>query len=160
MVVRGLIPFRRAPSSELRNQFDRVLENFFTDPHNFFTESWLPANGNARGEATFAPMVDVRETEEAIVVRAELPGVDAKDVELELVDDVLSIRGRKEERREKNEGGTAFSEFRYGSFHREIALPSPVDPDSVKAHCEKGILSVELKKNAENRKRKINVEAR
>jgi len=157
MVVRGLIPFRRAPSSELRTQFDRVLENFFTDP---WGESWLQANGSARGEATFAPMVDVRETDEAIVVRAELPGVDAKDVELELVDNVLSISGKKEERREENEGGTKFSEFRYGSFRREIALPSPVDPDSVKAHCEKGILSVELKKNEENRKRKINVEAR
>ena len=73
-------------------------------------------------------------------------GVDSEQVNVELHENVLTISGQKEEKREKKDGESTFSEFTFGGFRREIALPTDVDPDSVKATCEKGVLRVEMKK--------------
>lgn len=114
-----------------------------------------------RAEPSFAPALDVRVKGDSIVVRAELPGVDVKDVEVELHDDVLVLSGKKEQRKEEQDDadGARFSEFRYGSFQRAVELPAPVDPDSVQARCDKGVLTVELKKLSATRSRKIAIQA-
>ena len=130
-------------------------------------ESWLPLStfffdhgANGRADAGFAPAIELTENDAQIVVRAELPGVDAKEVELELVENFLVLSGKKEERREQKEGETTRTEFRFGSFRRELELPAQVDGDTVKATCEKGVLTVTLNKSAASKTRKISVEAR
>ena len=156
--MRGLMQWQPGPKSQLRHRMDRWFDQFFADP---WSRAWLPeARENGHGDWDFAPLVDVKETEANVVVRAELPGVDAKEVSVELVENVLVLSGSKNEQREEKEGESTFSEFRYGSFRREIVLPADVDPDSVQATCEKGILTVRLQKSKVSRSRKITVEAR
>ena len=152
-----LIPWR-SPRTELRDRLDTWFDQLFADP---FGRSWLadaPANGHR--EVAFLPPVEVREADEQVLVRAELPGVDAKEVEVELNDGVLVLAGKKEDRQERKEGDHVFSEFRFGAFRREIHLPADVEPDSVRASCENGILTVEMQKAKSSRPLKIKVEGR
>ncbi len=156
--MKSLIHWHRSPRSELRNRLDRMFEPFFGDP---WSEGLMPiVFGNGARDLAFVPSVEVKETDSEIVVRAELPGVDAKDVEVELLDGLLVLSGKKEERREEKEGESTHSEFRCGSFRREVALPAEVETDAVKATCERGILTVEMKKSKASKARKINVESR
>jgi HSP20 family protein len=156
--MKSLVPWKRRPGEDLRARFDRLFDQFFADP---WGRGWVPEFfGGGRGETLLVPAVDVRETDSHVIVRAELPGVDAKEVELELLENTLHLSGRKEERREGKEGEAGFPEFRYGAFRREISLPAEVDSDAVKATFENGILTVELKKSKVSRARKISVEAR
>jgi HSP20 family protein len=157
--MRGLIHFRRAPRSELRElqPFSQLFDRFFVTP---FGVAATPDAFDGHGDALWAPSIELKETDEGVVVRAELPGVDPKDVDVELDDGRLVLSGRREEREEKKEGETTFSEFRFGSFRRVVELPAPVDAESVKATCEKGVLTVELQKATSSKSRKIPVQAR
>ena len=105
----------------------------------------------------FAPSVDVSENDTHVVVKAEIPGVDPKDLELALEHEVLVISGRKEERSEKKDETSVRTERRFGSFRRDVPLPWPVDPDEVRATYEQGVLTVELKKAATARSRRIEI---
>jgi HSP20 family protein len=93
---------------------------------------------------TFSPKVNVEESEKSIRVKAELPGMEEKDIEVTLTDDGLTISGEK--KTEKEEKGKSFvrREMSYGSFQRTIALPAPVEANKVKASFKNGILEIEL----------------
>ena len=153
--MKHVVPWRRSQKDELRNRFDRVFDQFFTDPWSALTQA-----GDGRRDLFFAPPVEISENEKEITVRAELPGVDPQNVNVELLESVLSITGQREDRREEKEGQSTFSEFVFGGFRREVALPTDVDPDSVKATFEKGILHVNMQKSQASRSRRINVESR
>lgn len=148
MSLKSLMPFARSslpgreldPFFSIRRDFDRMVEDMFRG------EPALPAVwGNA------APKIDVKETNDAIEVTAELPGVDEKDVEVELNDGLLTIRGEK--KIEKEEGGKDkgyhVMERSYGSFTRQIQLPYGADPEKVAAKFEKGVLKISCPKPAE-----------
>ncbi|HET6469075.1 MAG TPA: Hsp20/alpha crystallin family protein [Geminicoccaceae bacterium] len=110
------------------------------------------------GGAEAAPRLDIKETENAIEIDAELPGVDEKDVEVQLADGVLTIKGeKKQERKEGKEPDWHLVERSYGSFVRQVALPAEVDEDKVEARFAKGVLTVTLPKSraAETKTRKI-----
>jgi len=156
--MKSLIPWQRAPKAELHHRLDRLFDQFLTDP---WGRSWVSEFvGNGQGERAFLPSVEIKETETQVIVRAELPGVDAKDVQVELVDNVLALSGSRLQERSEKEDESTVSEFRFGSFRREIALPADVEPEKVKASCEKGILTVEMQKSRVSRTRRIAVEAR
>ena len=91
----------------------------------------------------FAPQIDVTTTENALIVRADLPGVDKKDLNIEIRDGVLLLEGqRRSEREEKGEGGVYRSERSYGMFRRQIPLPEDVQEDGVKANFDNGVLEI------------------
>jgi len=142
-----LIPFRRRA-----DRFDRLVGNLFGD-------AWLTAPARSDG-ATWSPALDVDEDETSFTVRVELPGLEAKDVAVELHDGVLTISGQKEEQRSENQGSASWRERRWGSFRRVIELSTAVVDDSVKATFEKGVLTVALQKAKPSGGRKIAVETR
>ena len=103
------------------------------------------------GDGTAGPKVDVAEGKDGIEVTAELPGVDEKDIDLTLSNDVLTIRGEKKSERDETdkEKNWHVVERRYGSFSRTVTLPYQPDSDKVEARFEKGVLRIRLPKPAE-----------
>lgn len=136
------------PLQELRKEMDRIFQEFFG-------RSYFPAE---RFEIEWAPAVDVSETEDAIIVKADLPGVKPEDIEINIVDNVLTIRGeKKREAEEKKENFYRVERF-YGSFMRAIQLPTEVEVDKVKAQYKDGVLKITLPKKPEEKKKVIKIE--
>ena len=122
----------------------------------FWGEPWLAPRETFAG---FWPQVDVTETDKEVKVCAEIPGVDAKDIDVSVEDGTLTIRGEKKYEREENEKGQYRMERSYGSFERVIALPTEVDESKAKAEFKKGVLRLTLPKRpgAQSRRKKIPV---
>lgn len=99
----------------------------------------------------FTPRVDVRETDEELVVTVELPGLEEKDFEVSLDDDVLTLKGEKRSEHEEEREGYRHMETRSGSFERRLRLPAAVDADAVKAGFKNGVLTVTVPKPEEAR---------
>jgi HSP20 family protein len=125
------------------------------------TDQMLRAwGGGILGErGSFAPAVDIYETDDAIEVKAELPGVKPQDVHIEVENNVLTLSGdRKLEREDKREGYRRI-ESSYGSFSRSFALPESCDPDKVDAELDEGILRVRIAKKPEVTPKRIEVKS-
>jgi HSP20 family protein len=131
---------------------DRIWDNFLGDTH-----------FNRRFKENWGPHVDVSEDKTNIVVSAELPGMEATDVEVSLTGDVLTIKGEKKEEKEKKEGTDEYQhvvERSYGMFQRSFQLPANIQGDDVKASFDKGVLKIVLPKTEEARKKEISVEVK
>jgi HSP20 family protein len=104
------------------------------------------------------PAMDVQETGDALRLSFEIPGVKPEDLSVTFENGVLTVSGEKKLEQESPDenGGTRF-ERRYGRFERSVTLPGTVDPDKISAHCENGVLTVELVKTPEARPRKIEI---
>jgi len=141
-----------APATQFRSEFDRLVERFFNEPR-----------GSAFGVGEFAeagaflPVLEIVENEKEFVVRAEVPGIEPKDIDLHVAGDLLTISGEK--RQDIDEKGETWhhTERRYGSFRRSLRLPAGVDAGSVSADYDKGVLSVHLPRTAEGKSRRIEV---
>jgi HSP20 family protein len=125
-----------APLAELRREMDRVFEGFFG--------SW---DDDEAALAAWNPAVDVEETDREVTVRAELPGIDPKDLDIRVQGDQLLLAGEKKECSEKRSGNVYHRESRYGSFRRSVRLPAEVDPAQVTADYAQGVLTVKLHKS-------------
>ena len=102
-----------------------------------------------RGATSCVPSIDVRETDTDLVVEAELPGMDEKDVSVTLSNDVLTLKGEKKSEREEKKEDYHLMERSYGSFQRSFRLGDTIDPDKVTAAFDKGVLKVTLAKRPE-----------
>ncbi|WP_168599866.1 Hsp20/alpha crystallin family protein [Rhizobium sp. SG741] len=146
---------RWAPFESLRSEIDRVFNDLTPG---FFdrTLARFP-NAFARG----MPAVDFVESDKAYELTAELPGINAKDVELTLADGILTVKGEKHESKEEKEKEYYLSERRYGSFQRSLQLPDGVDAEKIDASFANGVLKVVLPKtaNAQKNDRKIAIKA-
>lgn len=129
------------PLSALHQEMNRLFESF----GGRFGDLSLPAEG------WLSPRIDVTETDGAVQVTAELPGVEEDQIEVSLVDDVLTIKGEKKSESTKEEDGKTYRlvERSYGSFQRRLALPFKADPAAVEAHFDKGVLTVTVPKPPE-----------
>ena len=128
--------------------------DFFTG---FFEDFDLPTLFS--DEASFAPAFDVSETENELIVRAEVPGMDQKDIDVSLSDGVLTIKGeKKQEKEDKNEDYHTV-ERRYGAFSRTMRLPVEVDIDKVDATYKKGVLKITLPKSEPAKPKKIKIKS-
>ena len=109
----------------------------------------------------FAPSVEMKETDGAVVVTAELPGMEEKDVELSLDGDILTIAGEKKQEKTEEKQGYHLTERSYGSFRRSLRLPWAADPAQTGASFEKGVLTVTLPRppEAQSRSRRIPIGA-
>lgn len=105
------------------------------------------------------PAVDITEDDAAYKITAELPGLEEKDVEVALADDVLTIKGEKSAETEKKEKNYYLSERSYGAFQRSFVLPSGTDRDKITAEVSKGVLTVIIPKAAGAQKKTIEVKA-
>lgn len=142
-----LVPWK--PSREmttLRREMDNLLTRFFGKSS--LAEAW--------GEE-WSPSMDIAETENSIVVKAELPGLEAKDVDVSISGDVLTIKGEKRKEQEEKGGHYHFTERYYGSFQRSFRLPTSIQPEKVEATFEKGVLKVTLPKTEEAKKKEIKI---
>ena len=123
-------PFREV--SRLRREMDRLWDDYFGPGR----------RGLQPLQAEFAPAVDVKETAEAVVIKAEVPGMAAEEISLAVTGDVLTIKGEKKSEREEKEENYHLVERSYGSFSRSLKLPAAVDVDKIEARYDQGVLTV------------------
>jgi HSP20 family protein len=139
------------PLASLRSEMDRLFDNFwrgFGAPATGAAQAALPRLFEGAFGAA-APALDLVETADGYRLTAELPGMDAQDVEVTLADDLLTIKGEKKDAREETTESFHLCERRYGSFQRALALPRGIDRSKVEARFDKGVLTVVLPKAAE-----------
>ena len=145
---------------EIERLFDR-FSNFDVSPFRRLSdiEHFWP---RPDGGTLLSVDVDVAEDDKAYTITAELPGLDEKDIEVNVADDVLSIRGEKKEEREEKAKNYHLSERRYGSFQRTFQLPSGIDAEKIAASFQKGVLTVTLPKTpeAQKKEKKIAIQAK
>ena len=141
------------PISRLRDEVDRLFSEF--------PMRWPALRVGRALPAMLSPAVDITETDEAYKVSVEVPGMEAKEVEVSVDDTTLVISGEKKEEREEKKKGYYLSERQYGSFERRIALPSGADAGKIKATTKDGVLEITLPKTeqAKQAKRKIPIQA-
>jgi HSP20 family protein len=138
-------PFRDLVT--LREKMNRLFEDTFT----------------SRGEekdliaSTWTPAVDIYETENELILSAEIPGIDEKDVEIKVEDNTLSIRGERKFEKETKEENYHRIERSYGSFYRSFTLPNYVDQDKIQAVHENGVLKITMPRRTELKPRKVKI---
>ncbi len=140
--------FERGPMGTLRDEVDELFESFFGTPT------------VAAGAEMTIPSIDVAETDDAIEVTTDLPGIKAEDIDIEIRNDYLTISGQTSEKKETEEGdGRKYHriERRTGSFSRSVRLPCDVQQDNVDAELKDGVLTVKMPKAEEAKSKKIAV---
>jgi HSP20 family protein len=137
-----LTPYRRGMN---------LLESFREEMEDLFDR----VTGDGRLARQWSPRVDVEETDKEIVVKADLPGVDPKDVDIQIQDNVLMLRGGKEEKKEEKKKNYHRIERFSGQFYRAIGLPAGADADKVTATTANGTVTVTIPKKAEAQPKKV-----
>jgi len=148
----NLVPWKKKdvmehPLASLRDEMNRLFDGFWRG--DFLPERFTFAR-------TF-PNVEVSETDEEVVVRAEVPGLEAKDIDLSISGDSLFIKGEKKEEKEEKKKEYYHRETHYGAFSRSIPLPSTVDVEKVQAECKKGVLKITFGKVPGEKAKKITI---
>lgn len=143
----SLIPWSRtfSPLNRLRTELDEMFDRFGNEP--------------LFGNSNWEPRVDIEETDKEITVKADLPGVDAKDIDVQVVDGVLTIKGEKKEAKEEKKKNYHRVERFVGSFYRAIPLPAGADAEKVAAMSSKGVITVSIPKKVEMQPKKIAVKS-
>ncbi len=136
-----LVPFKK--------EMDNVFRRFFGESPfgEAMTDQWLPA-------------MDVSETEEMVLVKAELPGLDVNDIDVSIIGDRLSIKGEKRKETEREGEHFHSSERYYGAFQRSFQLPATVKIEQIEAKFEKGILTITLPKTEEAKTKEIKIQVK
>ncbi|KMY67949.1 hypothetical protein AAU61_08890 [Desulfocarbo indianensis] len=144
-----LMPRKGAGSLDrLRSEMDQLWNRFFA------SSEMPPMLREATG---FSPKVDVKESDEAIEVTAEVPGLKAEDIDVSLTGDILTLKGEKKEEKEEKKGGYHLVERSFGSFSRSFRLPVAVSKDKIKASHKDGVLTLTLPKDQKEATTKIKV---
>ncbi len=131
----------------LRERMNRLFEDFFAsrgEEQDLLAGSWTPS-------------VDIYETEHEVVLTAELPGMDEKDIDIKVEDNTLTISGERRLEKEIKEENYHRIERAYGSFCRSFTLPNYVDQDKISAEYDNGILKITMPKKPELKPRKVKV---
>jgi HSP20 family protein len=135
----------------------RELSSLQTEMNRLFNAAFDAPTGGNGGARRWTPAMDLLETDDAFVIRADLPGISESDVSVELEDNVLTVSGdRKIEHEDKREGFYRV-ERSYGSFSRSLTLPKGVDPEAVNASFDRGVLEVRVPKPEQRKPRKIEI---
>ncbi|MGC2413064.1 MAG: Hsp20/alpha crystallin family protein [Stellaceae bacterium] len=138
-----------------RDEMERVFDRFggaFAMPslHRMF--DFEPMRRIERTFTPTVPVIDVAENGKAYRITAELPGMDAKNVDVSVSGDVLTIKGEKHQEKEEKEEDYYLSERSFGSFQRSFSLPAGIDRDKISSELKKGVLTITLPKTAEAQK--------
>ena len=138
-------PFKEL--QRMRTDMDRLWESFFEGK---------PAR-RQEDMSGWVPSLDLAETKDSYVVKAEIPGMEAKDIDISLQNDLLTIRGEKKQEKEEKEENYHFVERTYGSFSRSIRLPQEIRGNKIKASYKDGVLKVTLPKSEEAKKKEMKI---
>ena len=134
--------------SSLQNRMNRVFEETFGSPL---------YRGEQPGVGTWSPVVDIFETGDEIIVKAEVPGLAKDQIHVEVENGILSLHGERKFEREVKEENYHRVERTYGAFHRSFSLPGSVDAEKVRAEMKDGILEVRLGKREQAKPKQITV---
>jgi HSP20 family protein len=148
MDLKSLIPSFGRKNQHVRKEEEHSFLSLHREMSRLF-ENFLQAGigpGFDDPAPLFTPRIDMAEDGDSVIVSAELPGMDEKDIEVSLSGDLLSIRGEKRNEQKKIRGTYFHSERSFGSFSRTISVPQRIDADKVSASFRKGILTVTLPK--------------
>lgn len=140
---------RRRPEGAGIQRFGDLVDDMFQR----FVWDWPLATGE------FTPSLDVSEESDKVVVRAELPGVKAEDIELSVQGNALMISGEKKQESKQEKENYHHMERNWGRFRRTVPLPSDVDPEKISAECREGVLTITLPKSERAKPRKIEIKA-
>ncbi|HXQ37951.1 MAG TPA: Hsp20/alpha crystallin family protein [Anaerolineales bacterium] len=145
MAITRWDPFRDVAS--LQNRLNTLFQDF--------------NRGNSENElvstSAFVPPVDIYEDDHKIVLKLEVPGMKQDDLDIQLENNTLTVRGERKFEKEEKEENFHRIERRYGSFYRAFTIPNTVNPDSVKADYDAGVLRIQLEKRAEAKPKQIKV---
>ena len=147
-----ILPWKRNKenhANELRRQFDTVYDRFF-EP------DFMPP-ASVFGKGKWGPKVDVSEGRKDIIVKAEVPGIEAKDLDISIDGRLLNIRGEKKQAQTEEDETYYRVERSYGYFNRTIELPAEVEINKVDAGYKKGILKIKLRKTKSSETKRIKV---
>ncbi len=139
----------------LRDEMERVFDRFggaFAMPSLRRMFDFEPVRRIERTFTFTVPAIDVAENGKAYTITAELPGMEAKNVDVSVSGDVLTIKGEKREEKEQKEEDYYLSERSFGSFQRSFSLPAGIDRDKISSELKKGVLTITLPKTAEAQK--------
>lgn len=133
----------------LRNSMDRLFDDFFTlSPMEFFDSEWLPA-------------IDMYDDEKNIYVKADVAGIEEKDLNVIIQENIMTITGeRVDEKKESRGRGCVISERRTGSFSRSVSIPENVKQENIKAELKNGVLTVTLPKEKPAQLKEIRINAK
>ena len=142
MYLRTLQPYRKPGS--IRNEIDNLLHEFFGGPIHTgpLAEEWLPP-------------ADITETEDRVVVKAELPGIEEKNIDLSINGNLLTIRGEKKRLKKEKNGDHYLGDRYYGSFYRTFQLPADIVQEKAEATFKNGVLRISIPKAAGSKTTKI-----
>lgn len=146
-----MMPTKWRPFDErliFRRGIDRLFNNFFG------TESMLMSNGN------WVPDIDVSETDDEIVVRMDIPGMDKEDIRVAMSGDFLTVSGERKEEKEKKQKHFFSMERRLGTFERTIPIPAAVNDKKVNAEYKSGVLVIHLPRTAAAKSHRIPITSR
>ncbi|WP_089939305.1 Hsp20/alpha crystallin family protein [Candidatus Entotheonella palauensis] len=133
--------------TSLRRDMDRLLDDFFgNSPFHF-----------ERGDG-FSPNVEVSDTKESVIVKAQVPGVSQENIQVSVTDDSLTLKGEMKEEETKDEKNIYRREFRYGSFSRTIPLPTAVHSEKAEAKLKDGVLEITIPKSEKAKVKEIPVQ--
>jgi HSP20 family protein len=119
----------------LKHEMERLFDRFFD-----------PGEGESFAMGEWAPRLDLSETKDALIVKIEVPAIDPKEIQLSIMEGVLTVKGEKKEEKEDKDEKYYRVERTYGSFSRSVRLPTPVDENKVSAMFKNGLLTVTLPK--------------
>lgn len=143
----ALVPWK--PLEELgtlRHEMDRLFERFVGE-----WPTW------PKYDAGWAPRIDMAETKDSVTIQAELPGLEAKEVDVSIFRDTLTIKGEKKEEREEKDEHYHLVERAHGTFSRRVWLPAAVDAEKITARFKNGVLTITLPKTEEARQKAISI---
>ena len=144
---------RWEPVAELgtiQNEMNRLFNNFFDAPTG-------RGNGGGNQSRRWIPAMDLVETDDHYVLRADLPGLSDEDVNVQLEDNVLTISGERKTEQHTEQEGYYRLERASGAFSRSLTLPDGVDPDSVQAHFDRGVLEITIPKPEQKKPRQVQI---
>jgi HSP20 family protein len=148
--MRSLMPWRDSHViEEARKEFDDMVRRLFAPSGE--------GEGNGR-KTTWSPHIDLSESDKSVVVKADIPGVDPKDIDITVEDGVLTIKGEKKEEREEKKQNFHRTERFVGQFFRQISLPSGADEQNVSATTAKGVITITIPKKPGSHPKKITVQ--
>ena len=142
-------PFQELNS--LQRQMNRMFDNFFGR-----TTSLVPSE-ESLSSWEFGPPVDIYEDDRRLTFKVEVPGIDEKDIKVEIENNMLTIRGERKLEQDIKEESFRRMERHYGAFSRSFTLPSTVDPEKIEANYSHGVLAIQMPKRAEARPKQIKV---
>lgn len=161
--MRSLIPWRNKERESLpatttlgtlRSEMDRLFDSFLREP--FGMLEWPGFTGGEIGW----PAIDISESDKEVTIRAEVPGIDPKEIDVSVTGNQVVIKGEKKETSERKGDGYFHSESHYGSFQRAIPLPEEVDSEKVDAKYANGVLTLRMPKSPTAVAKKIEIKTK